>query len=89
MPLIVSDIRQIDLPAKDQPLRAEVRLLGALVGEVLVDQHGADLLERVEAVRKAAILQREGAESSAEGLEQELADLWQIISGVFPVPVDP
>ena len=33
----MNDIRQIDLPEKDRPLRADVSLLGTLVGEVLVD----------------------------------------------------
>jgi len=47
-------------------LRADVSLLGSLVGDVLVDQHGQDLLDRVEAVRKAAIRQREGSRGGAE-----------------------
>jgi len=62
----VSDIRQIEIPEKDLPLRADVSLLGSLVGDVLVDQHGQDLLDRVEAVRKAAIRQREGTGGEAE-----------------------
>jgi len=62
----VSDIRQIEIPEKDLPLRADVSLLGSLVGEVLVDQHGQGLLDRVEAVRKAAIRQREGTGGEAE-----------------------
>lgn len=69
----MSDIRQIDLPEKDRPLRADVSLLGSLVGEVLVDQHGPGLLELVERVRKAAIRQREGGVD--EGLEELLAGL--------------
>ena len=56
----MSKLRHIDLPEKDAPLRADVSLLGSLVGDVLVDQHGDDLLERVETVRKAAIRPREG-----------------------------
>ncbi len=59
----MSKLRHIDLPEKDAPLRADVSLLGSLVGDVLVDQHGDDLLERVETVRKAAIRQREGSRS--------------------------
>jgi len=62
----VSDIRQIEIPEKDLPLRADVRLLGSLVGDVLVDQHGQDLLDRVEAVRKASIRQREAPSAEAE-----------------------
>ncbi|MGK2926514.1 MAG: phosphoenolpyruvate carboxylase [Lysobacterales bacterium] len=69
----MSGIRQIDLPEKDRPLRADVSLLGTLVGEVLVDQHGPGLLELVERVRKAAIRQREGGVD--EGLEELLAGL--------------
>ena len=71
----MSDIRRIDLPEKDQPLRADVRLLGSLVGQVLVDQHGQELLDRVEAVRKAAIRQRENTTAPGEELDQLLTAL--------------
>jgi len=69
----VSKIRQIELPEKDRPLRQDVSLLGSLVGDVLVDQHGPELLELVETVRKAAIRQRETGEEA--GLERTLAGL--------------
>ncbi|MBT8065499.1 MAG: phosphoenolpyruvate carboxylase [Gammaproteobacteria bacterium] len=71
----MSDIRQIEIPEKDLPLRADVSLLGSLVGEVLVDQHGSELLERVEAVRKASILRREGDPGSHGDLDRALAGL--------------
>jgi phosphoenolpyruvate carboxylase len=71
----MSDIRHIELPEKDRPLRADVSLLGSLVGEVLVDQHGPDLLEQVEAVRKAAILSREGEGAPAADLAEFLDGL--------------
>ncbi len=69
----MTDIRPIEIPEKDLPLRADVSLLGSLVGEVLVDQHGQALLDRVEAVRKASIRQREG--QSRNGLEAVLSEL--------------
>jgi phosphoenolpyruvate carboxylase len=71
----MSEIRTIDLPEKDFPLRADVSLLGSLVGEVLVDQHGPELLAQVERVRKASIKQRESGDGSADALEQELSVL--------------
>ena len=67
------EIRRIELPEKDRPLRADVSLLGSLVGDMLAEQHGAALLETVEAVRKAAIRRREGA--SDDGFEHLLEDL--------------
>ena len=70
---IVTGVRQVELPEKDRPLRADVSLLGSLVGDVLVDQHGPELLELVETVRKAAIRQREGGED--KGLDRMLAGL--------------
>ncbi|MDH3923723.1 MAG: phosphoenolpyruvate carboxylase, partial [Xanthomonadales bacterium] len=70
----MSDIRTVEIPAKDLPLRADVSLLGSLVGEVLVDQHGPDLLERVEAVRKASISRRDGDGEDA-ALDDALAGL--------------
>ena len=75
MPLIVSDVRQIELPEKDRPLRADVSLLGSLVGQVLVDQHGQELLDRVEAVRKTAIRKRENTAEPAANLDRLLSEL--------------
>jgi phosphoenolpyruvate carboxylase len=69
-------MRQIEIPEKDLPLRADVSLLGSLVGEVLVDQHGQDLLDFVEVVRKASILQRERPNGAP--------DLDAVLSGLEP-----
>ncbi|MBT8046817.1 MAG: phosphoenolpyruvate carboxylase [Xanthomonadales bacterium] len=70
----MAGIRKIQIPEKDLPLRADVSLLGSLVGDVLVDQHGTELLEQVEAVRKASIRQRESNEGG-ERLEAVLSDI--------------
>jgi phosphoenolpyruvate carboxylase len=45
---------------KDEPLREDVHVLGDLLGEVLQEQGGAALLERVETARQTAINRREG-----------------------------
>jgi phosphoenolpyruvate carboxylase len=58
--------REIRFTEKDAALRDDVRTLGALVGEVIREQGGEALFERVEAARVAAIRRREG-EAAAEG----------------------
>jgi phosphoenolpyruvate carboxylase len=71
----MTEIRPIELPEKDLPLRADVSLLGSLVGQVLVDQHGQELLDQVEAVRKASIRQRESGSESGGLLDSALSEL--------------
>jgi phosphoenolpyruvate carboxylase len=47
-------------PEKEAPLRRDVRALGILLGRVLVEQGGEELLESVERLRRLLIQQREG-----------------------------
>jgi len=52
------------------PLAREVKLLGALLGQVIVEQAGIDLFEEVERIRRAAIAARQGEDpSAADGLD--------------------
>jgi phosphoenolpyruvate carboxylase len=51
--------RAIEFAPKDAPLRDEVRLLGALVGDVIREQGGPGLFDLVERTRGAAIRWRE------------------------------
>lgn len=60
---------------RDLPLRDDVRTLGELLGEVLVEQGGRDLLNRVEAVRQAAILRRGGDAEAQRRLRDLLVGL--------------
>jgi phosphoenolpyruvate carboxylase len=48
-----------DEPAKDNPLRRDVRSLGAILGQVLVEQTGQDLFDSVEQLRKLLIENRD------------------------------
>ncbi len=52
-----------DDSAKELPLRRDVRFLGMLLGQVLVEQEGDALLQRVEQLRKLMIQHREGTAS--------------------------
>jgi phosphoenolpyruvate carboxylase len=70
--------RQIDFPPVDQPLREDVSRLGTLIGAMLVDQVGPELLTRVEAVRALSIRRREG-QGSLTPLAKALSNL--------PVPI--
>ena len=69
---IGSRLRDIELPDSDQPLRNDVNRLGALVGEIIAEQHGPDFFNEVERLRRAAILRRE-TETAASELAAELA----------------
>src|SRR4051794_6410178 len=62
------------------PLAREVKLLGALLGQVIVEQEGSDALDLVERVRRQTIAIRRG-EGAGEGdasrnrLTADLADI--------------
>ncbi|MGV6852745.1 MAG: phosphoenolpyruvate carboxylase [bacterium] len=64
-------MREISFSEKDLPLREDVSYLGHMIGEVIVDQQGKQMLELVEKVREAAIRRRQGDGKT----EKELQDL--------------
>jgi phosphoenolpyruvate carboxylase len=69
--------------AKDQPLREDVRELGALLGEVLKEQGPEGLFERVEVVRKLARRRRAGDDAA----EAELARLLRGLKAEQALPL--
>lgn len=64
-------LREIDFPPTDALLRDDVNRLGALVGDILSDQLGADFLAEVERIRRAAIRRRESA-APIDELQREI-----------------
>mgnify|MGYP000477516690 CR=1 FL=1 len=62
---------------KEQALRDDVRMLGAMLGDLIRDQSGDALFEFVENARLRAIRRREGREKPGE----KLADL---VGGLEP-----
>ncbi|MEZ5330833.1 MAG: phosphoenolpyruvate carboxylase [Thermoanaerobaculia bacterium] len=73
--------RDVELNAKDEPLRHDVRELGALVGEMLVEQGGPELFERVESARRLAIRRRQGDAAAGAELARDLAALDAVGAG--------
>ena len=61
-------MREIYFPEKDKALRDDVRVLGALVGEMLAEQQSPEFLQLVEAVRRTAIQRRESDISTSAEL---------------------
>jgi phosphoenolpyruvate carboxylase len=55
-----------DESAKDNPLRRDVRSLGAVLGQVLAEQGGPELLASVEELRKMLIEHREAVHAEPE-----------------------
>lgn len=53
-------------PAKNNPLRRDVRSLGAILGQVLAEQGGQELFESVEELRRLMIEHRESVRKSPD-----------------------
>jgi phosphoenolpyruvate carboxylase len=66
--------REIPFEAKDLPLKADVSVLGAIIGEVVREQCGEHFFHRLERVRNAAIDRREGHQSGTAALDAALGD---------------
>jgi len=62
-------------PDPHLPLRADVNLLGTLLGEVLQQIEGRDVYDAVECVRALAKKARDGDAADLEAMEQTLAQL--------------
>ena len=71
----VTATRNVDFPEKDQGLRDDVRLLGALLGDVIHEQGGDEVFQLVERVREAAIRRREGDDAARLELQKMLVAL--------------
>jgi phosphoenolpyruvate carboxylase len=64
------------IQAADDRLRDEVRLLGGLLGEVILAEGGRELYDRIEAVRRASVAwHRDAGSADAERLEHLLGEL--------------
>ncbi|QKK02995.1 MAG: phosphoenolpyruvate carboxylase [Pseudomonadota bacterium] len=62
--------QDIDFPPEHRPLRDDVSLLGGMIGELLREQCGDGLFERVETARSAAIARRTGEDDGSALLAQ-------------------
>ena len=76
-------MREIYFPEKDKPLRDDVRVLGALVGDMLAEQEDSEFLQQVEAVRRTAIDRREGKTGTGAALDQLLSGMGVTEAGLL------
>src|SRR5690606_3144396 len=65
----------ISFPIKDAELREDVHVFGTLVGEIIREQCGQAVFDRVEAARRAAIGWRDGDVLASLVLDQQTADV--------------
>ena len=74
----LAELEATDFDSKQTPLRRDIRSLGALLGQVLREQAGDELFEKVETLRRASIARREAElagdpEAAAARLEEARA----------------
>ncbi len=55
----LAELEALDFDSKQAPLRRDIRSLGALLGQVLREQAGDELFQKVETLRRASIARRE------------------------------
>jgi len=67
--------QDIQFAEKDESLRNDVRSLGIIFGELLLEQGGEALYKTVESSRQLAIARREGDEQASNKLDQLLGKL--------------
>ena len=67
--------QDVTFEEKDQALRDDVRTLGAMVGDLILEQNGEELFEMVEDARLRSIRRREDNEKPGEELSSLVADL--------------
>ena len=77
VPTLTSEFPVVgDDPHIDAPLRATVRRLSTLLGRTLADQHGQEMLDLVEQVRKLTKEAKSAdSEASAQDVQARLAEL--------------
>ena len=83
----LNELAARDFEGKQAPLRRDIRSLGMLLGEVLREQAGDKLFERVEALRKIAIARRE-AEGAEDGVRAG-AEMEEALALTRDVAADP
>src|SRR5437868_15355201 len=68
--------------AKDHPLRRDVRSLGVILGQTLVEQAGQELFDSVEELRRLLIEHRETVRRSPEqgGSSEQMQQAQQIVA---------
>jgi phosphoenolpyruvate carboxylase len=75
-PAIAGEPRSVGSARARDPLAREIRLLGALLGQVIAEQEGLEALDLVERVRAMAVaLRRRNEPGDRHALDEELAAL--------------
>lgn len=73
-------------PVKDNPLRRDVRSLGAILGEVLVEQAGQEVFNSVEQLRRLLIEHREAVRRDPKSSDAQLMVKAQELISAMDLP---